>query len=75
MTLGDTVRSAARGAMTGYGMGQQVGAAAEAVAAMPRVQAYGRVAQMRRAQNAGLPRDAPGHRSAGSYAYRARSPI
>ena len=60
MTVGDVVRSGVRGAVAGYGMGQQVGAAAEAVASMPRVQGYGRVAQMRRAQNAGLPRDAPG---------------
>ena len=71
MTLGDTVRSAARGAMTGYGLGQQVGAAAEAVAAMPHVQADGRVAQMRRAQTAGLPREAPGPRTAMRYLYRA----
>ena len=69
MTVGDVVRSGMRGAVAGYGMGQQVGAAAEAVAAMPRVQAYGRLGQMRRAQNAGLPRDAPGPRTAQSYAY------
>ena len=66
----DVVRSGMRGAVAGYGMGQQVGAAAEAVAAMPRVQAYGRLGQMRRAQNAGLPRDAPGPRTAQSYAFR-----
>jgi hypothetical protein len=70
MTVGDVVRSGMRGAVTGYGLGSQVGAAAEAVAGMPRVQAYGRVAQMRNAQNAGLPRDAPGPRTAQFYAYR-----
>ena len=70
MTAGDVVRSGMRGAVAGYGMGQQVGAAAEAVAAMPRVQAYGRLGQMRRAQAAGLPREAPGPRTAQSYAYR-----
>ena len=71
MTVGDVVRSGVRGAVAGYGMGQQVGAAAEAVAAMPRVQAYGRLGQMRRAQAAGLPREAPGPRTAQSYLYRA----
>ena len=40
------------------------------MAANPRVQAYGRVAQMRQAQNAGLPRDAPGPVTAQSLAYR-----
>ena len=70
MTVGDTLRSGARGAVAGYGMGQQVGAAAQAMAANPRVQAYGRVAQMRQAQNAGLPRDAPGPVTAQSLAYR-----
>ena len=43
MTVGDVVRSGVRGAVAGYGMGQQVGAAAETVAAMPRVQAYSRL--------------------------------
>ena len=70
MTVGDVVRSGVRGAVAGYGMGQQVGAAAEAVAAMPRVQAFGRLGQMRRAQAAGLPRDAPGPVTAQSLAYR-----
>ena len=70
MTVGDVVRSGVRGAVAGYGMGQQVGAAAEAVAAMPRVQAYSRLGQMRRAQAAGLPRDAPGPVTAQSLAYR-----
>ena len=71
MTVGDVIRSGVRGAVAGYGVGQQVGAAAEGLAAMPRVQAYGRVAQMRRAQNAGLPREAAGPRTAMSYLYRA----
>ena len=70
MTVGDVVRSGVRGAVAGYGMGQQVGAAAQSLAATPGVQGYGRVAQMRRAQNAGLPRDAPGPRTAQFYAYR-----
>ena len=65
------MRSGAQGALAGYSMGQQVGAAAETVAAMPRVQAYGRLGQMRRAQTAGLPREAPGPRTAMSYLYRA----
>ena len=70
MTVGDVVRSGVRGAVAGYGMGQQVGAAAESLAAMPRVQAFGRLGQMRRAQAAGLPRDAPGPVTAQSLAYR-----
>ena len=70
MTVGDVVRSGVRGAVAGYGMGQQVGAAAESIAAMPRVQAYGRLGQMRRAQAAGLPRNAPGPVTAQSLAYR-----
>ena len=71
MTIKDIIRSGVSGAVAGYGAGQQVGAAAEAMASMPRVQGYGRVAQMRRAQTAGLPREAPGPRSAMSYLYRA----
>ena len=70
MNVRDVVRSGVRGAAAGYGYGQQVGAAAETLAAMPQVQAYGRLGQMRRAQNAGLPRDAPGPRTAQFYAYR-----
>ena len=41
MTVGDVVRSGMRGAVAGYGMGQQVGAAAETLAAMPQVQPMG----------------------------------
>ena len=70
MTLGDTLRSGARGAVAGYGMGQRVGAAAQALAATPGVQAYSRLGQMRAAQSAGLPRDAPGPVTAQSLAYR-----
>ena len=70
MTLGDTLRSGVRGAVAGYGMGQQVGAAAQALAATPGVQAYSRLGQMRAAQSAGLPRDAPGPVTAQSLAYR-----
>ena len=65
------MRSGAQGALAGYSMGQTVGQAAEAVGSIPRVQAYGRLGQMRRAQTAGLPREAPGPRTAMSYLYRA----
>ena len=64
------MRSGAQGALAGYSMGQTVGQAAEAIGSIPRVQAYGRLGQMRRAQAAGLPRNAPGPVTAQSLAYR-----
>ena len=70
MTVGDVVRSGARGAIAGYTTGQAIGTAAEMIGSIPRVQAYSRLGQMRRAQAAGLPRDAPGPVTAQSLAYR-----
>ena len=66
----DALQSGVRGAVASYGMGQRVGAAAQALAATPGVQAYSRLGQMRAAQSAGLPRDAPGPVTAQSLAYR-----